>query len=420
MNTNGTKSFWNLAWLPALLLTAFVAACGGDDDGRDPILGSDGGVVAPTGVTVASSEPVDGGTICPDDNITATFDEPSGLGMDPATVDSTTFSITGSGGLVVMADSVSLDTATGTIATFDPLDDLAEGETYTALILGGAGGVMDLDTPANEMTADMTWSFDVAPATGDCLPPVALNSAEPFGKIAGTAGMTNTGIQTVVNGDLGTTTTATGNITGFHDENGDVYTETPANIGEVNGVIYSCTVSTTGPTSAAVNPANCTLATNARLDAQDAYIELAGLPGGPDPGAGNLANLTLTPGVYTAGGGSFIIQGGDLTLDAQGDPDAVWVFQMASSLTVGGPGAAAPQSIILTGNAQPGNVFWQVGSSATINEAGGGTMVGTIIADAGISFSTVGNTTIVTLDGRAISLNASVTLVDTVINVPTP
>jgi hypothetical protein len=93
---------------------------------------------------------------------------------------------------------------------------------------------------------------------------------------------------------------------------------------------------------------------------------------------------------------------------------------MASSLTVGGPGAAFPESVILINGAQPKNVFWQVGSSATINAGGGGTMVGTIIAQAGVTFSTAGSVSITTLNGRAIGLNASVTLVNTIINVPAP
>jgi hypothetical protein len=91
---------------------------------------------------------------------------------------------------------------------------------------------------------------------------------------------------------------------------------------------------------------------------------------------------------------------------------------MASTLTVGAAGA--PRSIILAGGAQPKNVFWQVGSSATINAAGGGTMVGTIISSAATTFSTPGNPCCTTLNGRALALNASVTLVNTVINVPAP
>jgi len=162
------------------------------------------------------------------------------------------------------------------------------------------------------------------------------------------------------------------------------------------------------------------VASAALADTQKAYNQLVAMPSGPNPGAGNLAGLTLVPGDYTAASGSFMIQGGDLTLDAQGDANAVFVFQMATTLTVGGPGAAAPSSVILTNGAQAKNVFWQVGSAATINAGGGGTMVGTIIAQSGVSISTAGNVAVVTLNGRALSLISSVTVVDTVINVPAP
>ena len=63
------------------------------------------------------------------------------------------------------------------------------------------------------------------------------------------------------------------------------------------------------------------------------------------------------------------------------------------------------------------NVFWYVGSSATINGAGGGIMSGTIIAAQGVTFSTAGNAVQTVLNGRALSLNASVTMVNTTINV---
>ena len=162
------------------------------------------------------------------------------------------------------------------------------------------------------------------------------------------------------------------------------------------------------------------IATQAASDALAAYNDLspASRPGGTDPGAGQLGGLILAPGTYKAAGGSFMITGSDLTLDGQGDANAIWVFQMASTLTVGAAGA--PRSVILINGAQAKNVFWQVGSAATINGAGGGTMVGTIIASAGVTFSTAGNAAITTLDGRALGLNASVTMVNTVINVPAP
>jgi hypothetical protein len=160
------------------------------------------------------------------------------------------------------------------------------------------------------------------------------------------------------------------------------------------------------------------IATQALADAQAAYLKLspAALPGGTDPGAGQLGGLTLAPGIYAAAGGAFLLTGSDLTLDAQGDPNASWVFQMASSLTVGAPGA--PRIVHLINGAQSKNIFWQVGSSATINPGGGGTMEGTIIAQAAITFSTAGTPPVTTLNGRALSLVSGVTLVNTVINVP--
>lgn len=380
--------------------------------------------VQPAEITVNSVTPIafDVG-VCPSATINVTFDVSSGLQMDPATINALTFTVVETNAPLntVTAQSIVLD-GPNHIATFTPQNDLVDGTEYTATVKGGENGVKDLAVPANTMVEDFVWSFSVGPATNECLQPINLNTAKPFGMLAGTAGMTNEGILTIVNGDLGSTTTATGSITGFRDANDDVYTVTGSNDGTVNGIIFSCTTSTTGPTSGGVNAANCNAATVARNDAIDAFNELAGLPGGPDPAfgspKGNLANEVLAPGVYTSESGSFMMEGGDLTLDAQGDANAVWVFQMATTLTVGGPGAASPQSVILINGAQAKNVFWQVGSSATINEAGNGTMVGTIIASAGVSFSTSGNVDIVTLNGRAMSLNASVTVVNVIINVP--
>jgi hypothetical protein len=374
-------------------------------------------------ITVQSTSPLAAATgVCPNSTVNATFAVPSGLRLNPLTVDAANFTVVGPApGLVpVIASIIAVDSATGRIATFTPASALAANTSYSATLAGGATGIRDLAIPANAMAANSTWTFTTGAST--CLTPAAipLNSVAPFGTFGGSAGMTNSGLLSVVNGDIGTIATSTSSITGFHDTAGDIFTESiGANVGAVNGTIYTCTNSTTGPTSAASNPVKCAVATQARLDAQAAYLQLAGLPPGANPGA-NLGSLTLAPGVYTSPSGSFLMQGGDLTLDAQGDANAVFVFQMAQALTVGGPGVAAPQSIILAGGAQAKNVYWQVGSFATINAAGGGTMVGTIISQAGASFSTVGNVNLVTLNGRVLSLGASVTLVNTVINVPAP
>lgn len=390
---------------------------------------------APAGnVSVFSTNPVAGdAAVCPNTTINATFSVPSGLRMDPATVNATNFTVTGPApaSTPVTAASVALDSATGRIATFTPLLPLVAGVTYTAVIKGGATGVKDLAISANAMVGNFTWTFTAAACLVPLPPaPVALGTVSRYGIFGGSAGMTNTGNLTVITGsggntaDIGTIATGTSSVTGFHDSApSDVYTEVPGvNVGNVTGKIFTCTTSTTGPTNptSGVNAASCALATQARFDAQTAYLALVAKPGGPDPGAGNLANLVLTPGVYTSNSGSFLIEGGDLTLDAQGDANAVFVFQMATTLTVGGPGAAAPQSVILVGGTLAKNVFWQVGSAAIINAGGGGTMVGTIISQAGAVFSTADNVAPVTLNGRALSLGASVTLVNTFINVPAP
>jgi len=371
---------------------------------------------APLGVLATS--PAAGTTgVSPSASINATFQVPGGLRMDPATLHSASFALTGPApaNTPVLAASVLLDTGTGTVATFTPLAPLAAG-LYTATLGAGATGVADLAVPADTLASAFQWSFTVG--TTPALAAIDLGTLAPFGNFGGSAGTTNTGLFTVIDGNIGTLAAST-LVTGFHDGGvGNTYTETPLNVGLVNGRIYTAAPSPSAASIDEGNAATYAIALQGQADALAAYNALVAKPSGADPGAGNLGSLVLAPGVYTSLSGTFLIQGGDLTLDAQGDGNAVWVFQMAKSLTVGGPGAAFPQSVLLVNGAQARNVFWQVGSAATINAAGGGTMAGTIISQAGAAFSTYGNTAIVTLNGRAVSLGASITLVNTVIHVP--
>ncbi len=376
--------------------------------------------IVPSPISVQSTSPADNATgVCTDATVNATFSVPSGLRIDPATITSAVFTLTGSA--PVTAASVVLDSGTGKIATFTPLAPLVAGVVYTATIKGGAAGAKDLALPGNTMSADKSWTFTAATCVVPPPPPsIALGSASLFGTFGGSAGVTNQGLNTVVNGNIGTTAVSTA-VTGFHDPGpGCTYTETPLNVGTVNGLIYTAAPPPTVGCPSEGTATTFAIATQARADALAAYNALVAMPGGPDPGAGNLASKTLAPGVYTAAAGSFKIEGGNLTLDAQGNANATWVFQMATTLTVGGPGAAFPSSIILANGAQAKNVFWQVGSAATINAAGGGTMAGTIISQAGAAISTPGNVALVTINGRVLSLGASVTMVNTVINVPAP
>jgi hypothetical protein len=276
---------------------------------------------------------------------------------------------------------------------------------YTATITTGAKNVAG--TP---LASNYVWSFTTA--SNPNLP--VLGSAANFGAFGGNAGITNQGLNTIINnGGIGTTAAST-LVTGFHDGiTGDVYTETPLNVGDVTGGIFTAPPAPGTATSQ-------TIAQNALNDAQTAYnsISPASKPGGIDPGAGELGGLTLAPGVYKSASGTFKISNGNLTLDAQGDPNAVWIFQTAAGLTVGIAGPTGARSVLLINGGQPNNVYWYVGSAATINGAGGGTMVGNIIAYSGVTFSTPGVAVQTVLDGRAISLVASVTMVNTTINVP--
>ncbi len=106
-------------------------------------------------------------------------------------------------------------------------------------------------------------------------------------------------------------------------------------------------------------------------------------------------NLQTAASFGAFGGGAGVtnqgvntVVGGDLTLDAQGNADAVWVFQMQAALTVGL--TATPRTVLLINGGQARNVFWQVGSAARIED--GSTMVGTLIAPAGVTISTAGQT----------------------------
>lgn len=370
--------------------------------------------------TVLSTNPVSNATGVCTNAINATFS----TAMDPATINAATFLVTAAG--LPVAGTISMD-VTNTIATFTPLNPLTASTTYTVTI---TTGVEDLAlTPL--AVADI-WSFTTGTAAACAPPPSPLGAAAPFGAFGGGAGITNMGINTVINGDIGTTGVSTV-VTGFHDHfvtylppAGCIYTETPLNIGNVTGQIFTaappptvtCPNEGTGPATLVGTTAYVALqAYNAALAE---YNTLAGMATtGPDPGAAtseNLGGLTIAPGVYASASGAYDIAGSDLTLDAQGNANAVWVFQMATSLTVGAAGA--PRNVILINGASAANVYWQVGSAATINAAGGDIFVGTVISSAGIAVSTAGNAAITTINGRLIALHASTTLVNTVINVP--
>ena len=347
--------------------------------------------------TVATISPLNGvASVCTTKIVSATFSE----AMDAATINASTFRVTDGG--VAVPGTVSYD-ATTQLASFVPSSSsgFASNKLFAVKVVSGNAGVKDL--AGNALASDRDWSFTTS--SQPCMGGVNLRTIASFGAFGGSAGVTNQGINTVIGGDLATTAACTLN-TGLHDA-ANIYTETTLNVGAVNGHIY-CAPPAPGTATTSL------IAIQARADAQTAYDNLAAMPPGSDPGAGELGGLVLPPAVYTSAGGTFDITTGDLTLDAQGDANAVWVFQSASALTVGL--SATPRRVILINGAQAKNVFWQVGSAARIED--GSTMVGTIIAPAGVTISTAGQTAQTTLIGRAIGLTASVTMVNTTIVAP--
>jgi hypothetical protein len=136
-------------------------------------------------------------------------------------------------------------------------------------------------------------------------------------------------------------------------------------------------------------------ALQAKADVKTAYDDAAGQAADATVGA-QLGGRTLVPGVYKAPSSTKIT--GSLTLDAKGDPGAVFIFQIGSGLTT-----ASSSRVVLVNDAQSCHVFWQVGTSATLGTST--RFVGTIMALTSISLKTGAR-----IEGRALARNGSVTL----------
>src|SRR5438094_58285 len=303
--------------------------------------------------TVSATVPANGATAVPiNQTINATFSE----AMDPLTISTASLRVTGPGGTAVTG-TVGYDVPSK-IATLTPISTLAPNAVYTATMTIGAR-----DLAGNALAANFVWSFTTA-ATPAGQAPVALGAASTFAVLAGST-VTSTGA-TRVNGDLGLSPGTA--VTGFPP-------------GTVNGTIH------------AGDPA----AAQAQLALTTAYNNAAGRTVGAITIAGNLGGRTLTPGLYKSTS-SLEISSGDLTLDAQGDANAVFIFQMASTLTT-----TSARQVILSGGAKAANVFWQVGSSATLGT--GSVFKGNILALASITV-----TTGAAVEGRLLARTGAVTL----------
>lgn len=390
VNDDVTAGYKPLMWFMTLLLAAFVAGCG--SGGNDPILGGGGagvvlgapaGAVIPGACTVAgpkvtTSDPLDGslsvaasttGVAGNGKKIIATFD----TAMDPATINATTFKLAPVGGVALAPASVSYGALAATFTTAVPL---LANTSYLAIITVGAKSATG--TP---LSCSYAWTFKTAATIAAAPPSVNLGLAAPFG-MAATAGITSTTTTTTINGDVVLTATPTCNGVAA-----------PGGVGSagfgVSGTACGGVPQTPVLTGSVITPTypDTTTANAVVNDLKAAFLSITP-PAGP-PAAGSLGGATDLPAGTTLGNvtGSAMVQGdnyfvpgvyqsltsimisGDLTLDAQGDPNARFVFQSSSTIgTADGPAPPAPghTRILLVNGAKASNVWWQAATSATL------------------------------------------------------
>lgn len=312
--------------------------------------------------------------------ITATFSMP----MNPATISAASFKIAPVGGSALVPMSVSYDASTY-VATLTTTSALQPGTSYTVVINTSVTSAADV-----AIGCGYAWTFKTVTPAATGLAQVNLGLVAPFA-IAAAAGVTNTATaplshingNTVLDPTANCNGVAVDNIGGFGACGGDAPT--------INGTVIT-------PGYPDTTTANAVMAA---LQADYNNITPANLPGaivlgcgtiGTGGGAGSLVgcagNATLPPGLYISATNSSIGVTGTLTLDGQGDTNSVFIFQAPSTLTTaaGGTQAAPASQIVLINGAKASNVFWQVGSSATIGT--NSIFEGNVLANTSVSMST--------------------------------
>lgn len=295
-------------------------------------------------------------------SVSATFDK----AMDSSTLTTSTFTLTGPGAVGV-SGSIGYD-VTNRTATLRPASNLAANTAYDATVTMGAK-----DLAGNALGSNVTWRFTTGAAGSQSPGTVALASAGNFAVLAFNTVTNVNNVGTQIIGDVGISPGTA--LVGFPP-------------GIVNGSKH----------------VGDNVAKQAEADLLAAYNDAAGRLGAlvlPQ----DLAGLTFAPGVYK-NSTSVQISTGNLTLDAKGDGNAVFIFQMGSTLTT-----SSATHVILAGGARATNVFWAVGTSATLGT--NSSFKGNILAASAVTL-----TTGAALEGRALAKNAAVALDTNRITVP--
>ena len=267
--------------------------------------------------------------------VNATFSE----ALDPLTVITPNFTMIGPGGTAVTGTIAYV--AASKIASFTPTSNLTPNTTYTNTVTVGFR-----DLAGNRLATNYVWTFTTGTLSDPNKVAIALGSAGTFAIMATDA---TSGSANVINGDVG-----------LHP---GVSQGIPPS--EINGTIH----------------VNDVAVIDAQAALLAAYNEAVNRSSNAQTLPGNLGGLTIYPGLYANGSSTGISGSGTtaiLTLDAQGDPNAVFVFKMDSTL-ITDPGS----SIVLSGGAQAKNIYWKVLTSATL----GTTTIfkGNILADVSIT-----------------------------------
>ena len=304
---------------------------------------------------VTLTQPASGATLVTvTSDVTAYFSE----AMDPLSLNTATFSLRQ--GANQLAGTV---TYNGSAATFRPAVNLLANTVYDAAISNGAR-----DLAGNSL---IFYAFSFTTGTLTSQTPVCLSN---FAVLAGSA-VINNGVS-VITGDVGVSPGTS--LTGFPP-------------GTLKGTAHAAD----------------SIAAQAMLDLTAGYTDAAARSLGPVTISGNIGGQTFTPGLYRSAS-SIEISSGQVVLDAKGDPNAIFIFRAATALTT-----TTGRQIILVGGATPANVFWQVGTSATLGTSTA--FKGSILADQSI---TLNAGTIV--EGRLLARSGTVTLQDNIVTSPAP